>query len=99
MIEHLKAEDFFAVDTFPTANFKIESTEGDVITGKLTIRGITGTEKVTNVNILEENGKITALGKLVFDRQKYNVTYESKMKDMILSNDIELTISLKGKSK
>ena len=99
LIEHLQADDFFATDLFPTASFTVKSSEGNVITGNLTIRGETNSEKVTDVILSEENGDFTATGKLVFDRQKYEVTYESKMKDMVLSDDIELEIHLKGKVK
>lgn len=99
LIAHLQAEDFFNLESFPTASFTVTSSKGNKLTGNLTIRGITNTEEVTDVVISENNGILTANGNLVFDRQKYDVKYENKMGDMVLSDDIELTISLKGKSK
>lgn len=99
LIGHLQAEDFFATETWPTSSFTFKSMEGDEIKGDLTIRGITNSENVTDLIISEENGLLSATGNLIFDRQKYDVKYENMMGDMVLSDDIELTISLKGKSK
>ena len=96
---HLQADDFFATELFPTASFTIKSMEGDVITGDLSIRGKTNSEKVIDVIFSEVNGSFKASGNLTFDRQKYDVTYESKMKDMVLSDDIDLKITLSGNVK
>lgn len=99
LIEHLQADDFFATEKFPESKFVITSSEANQIKGKLTIRGISNVETVTDVVISEADGNLNASGKLVFDRQKYEVAYESSMKDMVLSDDIELNITLKGKKK
>jgi len=99
LIGHLQAEDFFATEKYPTSGFVFKQMDGNDITGELTVRGITNSEKVTDVIITEEDGNFSASGNLVFDRQNYGVTYENKMNDMVLSDDIELTISLKGKTK
>ena len=99
LIGHLQADDFFATELFPTASFTIKSMEGDLITGDLSIRGKTNSEKLTDVVFSEVNGSFTASGNMIFDRQKYDVRYESTMKDMVLSDDIELTITLSGNSK
>ena len=40
---------------------------------------------------------LKAEAKLVFDRQKYDVAWIHFMKDMILSDDIQINISLSGK--
>lgn len=99
LIAHLEADDFFAVDSFPTSSFVIESMKNNLMTGDLTIRGITHSVEVTDVNIIEKEETLSASGKLIFDRQKFNVSYESKMKDMVLSDDIELEINLTGNLK
>lgn len=96
LIGHLSADDFFATAQFPTSTFKIKSQSGNTITGDLTIRDKTNEETITDVVITEENGSFTATGNLIFNRQTYNVAYEHKMNDMVLSNDIELKISLTG---
>jgi polyisoprenoid-binding protein YceI len=91
--------DFFAVDSFPTAQFTITSVSGNTATGDMTIRGHKSTETVKNIVLTVDSTSITATGDLTFDRQKYDVSWESPMKDMVLSNDIVLKIQLKGKAK
>jgi polyisoprenoid-binding protein YceI len=96
LIEHLMSDDFFAVATNPTATFTVKSVEGNTLKGDLSIRGISSEETVTDVVVSEADGKVSATGKLVFDRKKYNVNYENKMGNMVLSKDIELSINLNG---
>jgi hypothetical protein len=43
------------------------------------------------------DGKLMASGHLVFDRQKYDLAWEHYLKDVILSDDIKLDISLVAK--
>ena len=97
LVGHLSAPDFFSTDTFPTASFVVKSVEGTTATGDLTIKGKTNSEKVTDLVLTSDSSSVSATGKLVFDRQKYGVAYKPTMKDMVLSNDIEISISLKGK--
>jgi len=97
LIGHLAAPDFFASDSFPTAKFVVKSVEGTTAIGDLTVRGVTNEEKVTDIVLTTDETSATASGKLVFNRQKYGVAYKSTMKDMVLSDDIELAISLVGK--
>lgn len=96
LVGHLSSADFFAVDSFPTANFEITSVEGNTATGKLTVRGKTNEEKVTDIVVTEENGVAKATGKLSFDRQKYGVKWAAPMKDVVLNDAIELTVELTG---
>jgi len=97
LIGHLAAPDFFATDTFPTATFVVKSVEGNVATGDLTVRGKTNEEKVTDLVITADSTSASATGKLVFNRQKYGVAYKSTMKDMVLSDDIELNVAIQAK--
>lgn len=97
LVGHLQTAEFFNTAEHPTATFKITSVEGSTLTGDLTIRGITMEEKVENVSFTEENGTLNATGDLTFDRQKYDVKWNF-LKDMTLSDDIELKISLTGKA-
>ncbi|PKP48539.1 MAG: hypothetical protein CVT95_04305 [Bacteroidetes bacterium HGW-Bacteroidetes-12] len=98
LVEHLKADDFFGVETHPLATFTVKSVNGSTVVGELTIKGVTNEETVQNVVVSEDNGTVTATGKLTFDRQKYGVKYKNTMNDMVLSDDIELTINLTGSS-
>ena len=98
LIGHLSSADFFAVDSFPTATFKIISVEGNTATGELTLRGKTSTEKVTDIIVADEGDMAKVTGKLAFDRQKYGVAWKA-MKDMMLADNIEMEVSLSGKKK
>ena len=97
LVGHLSNEDFFLVEEHPTATFKIKSSDEKSVTGDLTIRGITK-EYTAELSSVEANEDMTkATGKLVFNRQDFEVSYESTMKDITISNDIELEISLAAK--
>lgn len=96
LVGHLSSADFFAVDSFPTATFVVKSVEGNTIKGDLTVRGKTFEEEVEDVTVEKNGSDVKANGKLVFDRQKYGVAWESPMKDMVLGDDIELDVVLEG---
>ncbi|WMJ73672.1 YceI family protein [Cytophagaceae bacterium ABcell3] len=97
LVGHLSSDDFFDVENYPEATFVINEVEGNTLVGDLTVRGITNEEKVTDVVVEEVDGVVTASGKLVFDRQDYEVAWSSGMKDVVLADDIELEISLVSK--
>jgi polyisoprenoid-binding protein YceI len=94
LVGHLKSSDFFDVANFPTATFEITSYEESTNTvyGNLTIRGITDSEVVENI-IFDGETK-SASGTLKFDRQKYGVAYKGSKKDMLVGDEVEMTISL-----
>jgi polyisoprenoid-binding protein YceI len=95
LVAHLSSNDFFLVDSFPTANFTIISHNPaeNTLTGTLTVRGISHEETVEDVAINEAEG--SAKGKLVFDRTKYDVSFSHPAEEMVLSDDITLDIELK----
>jgi len=99
LIGHLSSADFFAVDSFPTAALKIVAVDGNTAKADLTLRGKTNTETITDI-VLTPNadGTVTAAGKLVFDRKKYGATFPGPAKDMLLANDIVLSVELMGKA-
>lgn len=99
LIGHLGNNDFFLVDSFPTATFVIKSVEGNTATGDFTVKGITNTEKVTDIVIDTTGGMVKATGKLEFDRQKYKAAFKMAVKDMVLADAIKLDISLVGAKK
>ena len=93
LVGHLSSPDFFDVPNFPTATFEITGSdaEGNVM-GNLTLRGKTNPETVKNVSMDEASGKM--MGTMTFNRQNYGVSWASTAKDMVLSDDIELNITL-----
>ena len=94
LVQHLESPDFFDVSNHPIATFEITGSDitGKTVSGNLTIRGITNSETVNNVVFDEVTG--AAKGLLSFDRQKYNVAYKGSSKDMLISDVVELSISL-----
>lgn len=94
LVGHLSSEDFFHIEQYPTATFDITGSEGNVVMGNLTVRGKTNPEKVENVVITEENGQMHLKGDIKFDRTKYDVAFKHPMKDMVISNDIEMNVTL-----
>jgi polyisoprenoid-binding protein YceI len=95
LVAHLESPDFFDVANFPTATFEITSSDlgTNKVYGNLTVKGITDSEVVENV-IFDLETK-SATGTLKFDRQKYGVTYKGSKKDMLVGDEVEMTISLK----
>ncbi|SFT13800.1 Polyisoprenoid-binding protein YceI [Mucilaginibacter polytrichastri] len=83
LVGHLKSDDFFGVDKYPTATFvatKITPAGNGVanVTGNLTIKGTTNPVTFP-VNYTISGNTLTAVAKgVAVDRAKYNVKYGSK---------------------
>ena len=102
LVGHLKSDDFFGVEKFPTATFNITkatkfSNGKASVTGNLTIKG--NTESITFDFVKNRNQYTT---KLEIDRSKFNVRYGStsffdglgdKAIDNIFILDIQLFIN------
>ena len=98
LMGHLMSPDFFAVDSFPTAQLRISAVNGNTATGEFTVRGKMNTETITDIVITpNDDGTVKASGKLVFNRQKYGVAW-SPGKDAVVTDDIELNVELTGKA-
>ena len=91
---HLSTEDFFATETYPTASFTITKVEGNMVTGNLTIRDKTNEETIEIASTDMTDSGVSITGKMVFNRQNYDVAWVHFMKDMVLSDDIALNITL-----
>ena len=100
---HLKSDDFFSVEKFPTASLEIKSSsEGEnddlEVTADLTIKGIK--QEVTFSAMVKESGDgINGSADLVFDRAKFDVKYGSNsffddLADKAISDNITLTINI-----
>ncbi|MBK8227152.1 MAG: YceI family protein [Flavobacteriales bacterium] len=99
LIGHLSTPDFFDSANHPTAKLTVTGGSGNTATADLTIRGTTNAETSPDIVITENpDGTVKASGKLVFDRQKYNVAWKHYLKDAILADNIELTVELNGKA-
>jgi polyisoprenoid-binding protein YceI len=96
---HLKADDFFGVETYKTASliFTSVTKNGETysVTGDLTIKNITN--EITFELAVSEN---TASTTFQVDRTKYGIKYGSAsffdgLKDKAIYNEFDLTVSLK----
>lgn len=81
LIGHLKSEDFFSVEknetaTFVITNVKLISAKKVMITGNMTIKGISN-EQSFEAAISLEGGKMNISGAMKIDRTKYKVVYGS----------------------
>lgn len=111
LINHLKSDDFFGVEKFPTATFKITSAKpianaaagqpNYTVTGNLTIKG--NTNPVTfpaTVNV--NNGVATAKADVTINRAKYDVRYGSEsffgsLGDKAIYDDFVVSLDLTAK--
>lgn len=106
LLEHLRSDEFFHVDSFPAAIFKMtdaqhleSDTANYLITGELTIKGITNNITFpANVNATDST--LYASGSLVIDRSRWDVRFGSKtfypelLPIKTISNDIGIEIVL-----
>lgn len=102
---HLKADDFFGADKFPTSSFeikKVSATKGNsiTITGDLTIKGIKNTLSFPAKLVWNTDGSVVAIAdKVIVDRTKYGIKYRSKgmfpdVGDKMIYDEFELAIKL-----
>ncbi|MEQ9300560.1 MAG: YceI family protein [Cyclobacteriaceae bacterium] len=108
LLNHLKSEDFFSVEEYPTSTFVITSaTPGDAnaysITGDLSIKGTTAPVTFdATVDIADSN--TTATATIKYDRTVYDIQYGSgsffsNLGDNMINEEIELTVTLKAINK
>ncbi|NHW58503.1 YceI family protein, partial [Escherichia coli] len=101
---HLKNGDFFEVEKYPTANFKITSLKKTgkadynyLVTGALTVKGKTNAVTFP-AKIGVTNGVVTLTSdKFSIDRQKWGIAYQSTMKDMVIKDNMDLQVSFTAK--
>ena len=105
LVDHLKSEDFFAVEDHPTATFRstsveISDQEGSVsyyITGDLTIKDITHPITFNARQLANED---RYLGTLTFDRTKYDIKYRSgaffpEIGDRMIYDEVQLDLDIR----
>jgi polyisoprenoid-binding protein YceI len=105
---HLRSDDFFGVEEFPTATIVINSVapisnaakDGNNfnVNGKMTIKGITNDVMFPASIRFNENG-MSVKGEVTIDRSKYNVKYGSNsffddLGDKAIKNEFKLIFSL-----
>ena len=103
LVGHLKAEDFFGTEKYPTAKFVITKTAPIVngkatISGNLTIKGITQSISFP-ATVSQKGNNLVAVAKVMVDRTKYGLKYGSKsffdsLGDKAIDDEFEINISL-----
>ena len=91
---HLKSGDFFKTDKYPTSNLKIKSVNGKSVTADLTING-----KTNEVKFDYKKSGDKYSGKLVFNRTKFDMHYNSdkSLGDKFIHDEVELEFAVKAK--
>ncbi len=102
LMGHLRSEDFFHVEEYPTARFVMDEHRDGALHGTITIRGISEPFSIpVDVHGHEDRGWMLS-GKFTFDRQDFNVNYQNSgffgvAKDKVIRDDVELDIELTAK--
>ena len=106
LVEHLKNEDFFDVEKFPTAILKINSSKKHLINDKINsnveISGDLTIKNITNKVLIQSHidfTKNTSKGQLIIDRTKWDIKYGSSsffedLGDRAIYNDFILDFNL-----
>jgi polyisoprenoid-binding protein YceI len=108
---HLKSDDFFAVETYPTSSFEVTKVEplaegGDAthrITGNLTMRGITKQISFP-ANVAVQGDMLTAVTpSFTINRTNWDVNFNASVLgtvgDALISDDVALVINLSAAKK
>jgi len=105
LVKHLKSDDFFGVEKYPTANFTLisvtpKSGNEYTIKGNLTIKGKTNEIEFPAV-ITTEGKSVIATAKITVDRSKYDIRYGSRtffdnLGDKYIYDEFQLDLKLVG---
>ncbi|MCX2453154.1 YceI family protein [Pedobacter sp. PLR] len=105
--KHLKSEDFFGTEKFPTSTFAIKSVSGNgptvTVTGDLTIKGITKPISFPATLAWNADGSVSATAdKVIVDRTKYDINFKSKsifpeIGNKMINDEFELSVKLVAK--
>ena len=106
LVGHLKSDDWFAVATYPTATFALESAKAVVgsadatheVTGTMTIKGIEQEITFPATFVSVENG-VELTGVVTLDRSLFDVRYGSdtffdNLGDELIEDEFTLTLDL-----
>jgi len=101
LLGHLKSDDFFNVEAYPSAAFEVTAFSEGKLSGNLKIK-----DKTNNitfpVTINETDGTVTISSEnFTIDRSKWDIKYGSKsffddLGDKFINDDIELKINIKA---
>ncbi len=100
---HLKSDDFFGAEKYPTSTFSITKAvpQGPgkyKVVGNVTIKGTTE-EIQFPVSVEEKDGKVMATADITIDRSKFDIRYGSgsffdNLGDKTIYDNFDLTVSI-----
>jgi polyisoprenoid-binding protein YceI len=106
LVGHLKSDDFFSVAKNPTAKFEIvrvaqKAGNDYLVTGKLTIKGITN-EIIFPAMIKMDDKTIVTIAKIMVNRTKFDIKYGSasffeSIGDKAINDEFELNVNVVAK--
>ncbi len=91
---HLKSDDFFAVEKHPEAKLEITKVNGSKATGKITIRGITEAINFDLANVKVTDNMVSASASVKVNRTKHEVSYGWTIENAMLSNEFLLDVNI-----
>ncbi len=101
---HLKSDDFFGVETYPTATLVIKSAEPTDVENQYRVVGdLTVKETTAEIEFLTDvvvgDGTLEAVAEIVVDRAVFDVRYGSgsffdNLGDDLISDEMEITVNL-----
>lgn len=98
LTEHLKSDDFFAVETYPTVTFKIRNVINGVVSGDLTVKGITKTISFP-ATISADGDTLSAKAAITLNRAQWDIRYGSgsffeNLGDNLIADEVSITLDL-----
>jgi polyisoprenoid-binding protein YceI len=103
LIGHLKSDDFFSTDKYPTATFVItnashKAKDQYLVNGNLTIKGITKAVQFP-ATVQATGNQLKATAKILVDRTQFDIKYGSgsffdDLGDKAIDNEFELNVAL-----
>jgi polyisoprenoid-binding protein YceI len=99
LVEHLSSDDFFAVETHPTATFAIRNVTNSVVTGSLTVKGITKIISFPATIAQNAEGALTAKANITLNRAQWDIRYGSgsffeNLGDNLIADEVSITLDL-----
>ncbi len=103
LVGHLKSDDFFEVEKFPTASFVITGVEKKgttkyIVNGDITIKGITKSISFPT-QVAVYGNKASATASITIDRSEFNIKYGSGsffdgLEDKMIYDEFTLDVTL-----
>jgi polyisoprenoid-binding protein YceI len=98
LAEHLKSDDFFAVDKYPLSRLSIKTIKSGIAYGTVTIKDNTRAVSFPVVMTIAD-GVVTITGKTSLDRTQFGVIYNSNsffsnLGDHAISNTFEVAFKI-----